>query len=468
MAKIPLTGKHKGASASAGVPRRAAPSRGVPRYAGVLILTALVFSCATRNEVYRDIDANVARDAYTDALSIINKRHSAIYPKKNKVLLHLDKGILEHYAGNYKNSSADLEAADELIERYFAKSITQSATSFIANDNVKDYAGEEYENIYLNVFNALNYYHAGKFDDALVEIRRVNEKLLQLEDKYAKAIEKAKKADEKYGRGVKSGERARFNNSALARYLGALLYRADGRQDDARIDFAAIETAYKTAPNVYPFSCAEAFKAKGEPGYETGPELQIPRGKARLNVIAFTGLGPYKEEENTIIPLPLPAPNNFARIALPRLVNRPSSVSRVSVSVSGAGNAAFNLDLLEDLGLAAAETFKASYGLTVVKTSMRSIIKQTVGAGLAGAAEEQGGSALGLLVGIATTIANTASEQADTRISRYLPRYAFAGGINLDPGEYTVRISFTGGNIQEKTIKVKAGALNLIEAFYLH
>ena len=418
------------------------------------------------------------RESYDAALHELKQTHKKVYPKKNAVLLHLDRGILAHYAGKFSESSKDLEAAEDLIEKYYAKSVTQEIASYIANDNTKDYAGEEYENIYINVFNALNYYHQGSLEDALVEIRRVDEKLIHLADKYQKAIERARKAN-KNGSGVAGDAKVNFNSSALARYLGALLYRANGRMDDARIDFAGIEKAFASSPNVYPFPCPPAFHTQGAPGYETAPELAIPADKARFNIVAFTGLSPYKEEESIMIPLPLPAPNNFARISIPRLINRPSAVTRVTVSlrpVQGEGDESpkaavathtFNLDLIEDMGLAAAETFKASYALTVVKSTMRSIIKQTAGAGLSSIAEEYGGSALGLLTGIITTIANTASEQADIRVSRYLPRYAFAGGITVEPGRYRVRVKFADGVLYEKPVTVQAGRLNLVEAFYL-
>ena len=438
----------------------------------------LIFSCATTNEAYKTIDSYVQRESYDAALHELKQTHKKVYPKKNAVLLHLDRGILAHYAGKFSESSKDLEAAEDLIEKYYAKSVTQEIASYIANDNTKDYAGEEYENIYINVFNALNYYHQGSLEDALVEIRRVDEKLIHLADKYQKAIERARKAN-KNGSGVAGDAKVNFNSSALARYLGALLYRANGRMDDARIDFAGIEKAFASSPNVYPFPCPPAFHTQGAPGYETAPELAIPADKARFNIVAFTGLSPYKEEESIMIPLPLPAPNNFARISIPRLINRPSAVTRVTVSlrpVQGEGDESpkaavathtFNLDLIEDMGLAAAETFKASYALTVVKSTMRSIIKQTAGAGLSSIAEEYGGSALGLLTGIITTIANTASEQADIRVSRYLPRYAFAGGITVEPGRYRVRVKFADGVLYEKPVTVQAGRLNLVEAFYL-
>jgi hypothetical protein len=440
------------------------PQKRQSRFFGGICALALA-ACATTNEAYRPIDNAAAAQDFSQAVRTLNASRARVYPKKNAVLLHLDRGMLEHYAGDYTASQNDLQDAENLIEKYYAKSITQAAASYIANDNTKDYAGEDYENIYLNIFNALNYYHNGDVSGALVEIRRVNEKLSQLEEKYAKALEKARRADAEHSGAIKGGGAGHFTNSALARYLGALFYRGEGLADDARIDFAEIQKAFRLAPEIYPFPLPAALVPSGAAGYETGEELRIPAGMARLNILAFTGLSPYKEEESLLIPLPLPAPNHFARIALPRLVNRPSIVSRVSVSVDG--GTPFNLDLLEDTGLVAAETFKTSRSLTIAKSTVRSILKQTAGAGLSHIAREQGGGSMGLLVGILTTAFNTASEQADIRVSRYLPRYAFAGGVNLAPGEHKVLITFAPGVTREQTITVRAEAVNLIEAFYL-
>jgi hypothetical protein len=61
----------------------------------------------------------------------------------------LDKGLLEHYVGNYRDSSQDLENAERLIQDTFTKSVTAGIASYIANDNTKEYPGEDYEDIYL-------------------------------------------------------------------------------------------------------------------------------------------------------------------------------------------------------------------------------------------------------------------------------------------------------------------------------
>jgi hypothetical protein len=67
----------------------------------------------------------------------------------------------------------------------------------------------------------------------------------------------------------------------------------------------------------------------------------------------------------------------------------------------------------------------------------------------------------------------TASESADIRMSRYLPNKAYIGGINLDPGTYSVIINYyNGANIFEreehKDIIVKSSGLNLLRSVNLN
>ncbi|MDR3343019.1 MAG: hypothetical protein LBT14_09605 [Treponema sp.] len=434
----------------------------------------LFFSCATSPDVYRDTDAGVEKGSFEQVIATIEKRQETrkrIYPAKNAIMLYLDKGVIEHYAGQYPRSSQDLEEGERLIQEAYTKSITLEAVSYIANDNTREYAGEDYEDIYINVFNALNYYHQGDLEGGLVEIRRVNEKLLNLSDKYAAARTKAQSTNKQVDASQVPNGTVNFSNSALARYLGVLFYRGNGNADDARIDFVEIQKAYNEAPAVYTNPLPSSLTPTGEAGYETGEELTIPQGKARLNVISFAGLSPVKVEKAVQIPLPgLPPPNNWAKLALPSMIERPSAINRVVVQIDG--GAQFELNLIEDMGLVAYETFKAKYSLIFLKTFMRTFIKAISGSAASIAAEQQGGREVGFLVGILSKVVSDVSEQADIRMSRYFPRYAFVGGINLDPGTYSFTVHYYGGSriiasYRQEQVKVEANKLNLTETVCL-
>jgi hypothetical protein len=357
----------------------------------------------------------------------------------------------------FQESFRNLERAEQLIEEAFTRSITQDLTSFILSDNTRDYSGKDYEDLYINIFNALNRYHLGDLEGALVEVRRLNEKLVVLADRYERVVERLKSYDENLD--SINLEASRFSNSALARYMGILFHRAIGNADGVRIEHEELQRAFSLAPEVYahpiPSSVIE--------------ELSVPADTVRLNVIAFTGLTPTKEEQNTFIPLPFPPPNHLTRIALPVMVNRPQVIRRVEV-VLGSGER-FNLELLEDMGAVAKETFKSTYALTVLRSTVRAIARTTASVAGARAVEQRGGRAAGLAAGIAGRLIAEAVEQADIRLSRYFPNNALVGGINLEPGTYMITVNFYGarGLIEShrREVSVHRGALNLEQFVHL-
>lgn len=444
-------------------PGRVPPS---PRGIGCPAALGLVFlflSCAGSAKYYREIDRDVHAGSFENArfsIEEVQRNGGPVYGKKNAVLFYLDIGMVSHYAGLYLDSSVHLETGEKLIEEAFTKSVTQNAASFIVNDNVKDYPGEDYEDLYINVFNSLNYYHQGSLEGALVEIRRLNEKLVHLSDKYERVRTKVRDAE---GRIDKSGvdlEAVKFSNSALARYLGILFYRGEGRMDDARIDRDEFYRAYELAPAVY----------VNPPPLFIGEELEIPSGMGRLNFVSFTGLSPVKTEEVIRVPLKLPPPNTIVKIALPQMRDRPSAIRRVEAVLSTGERC--NLELVENMGMVARETFKASYSMTMLKTIARVVLKAGVGTGAAAVVKEQWGEGASLLVGVLAAAVTNATEAADIRMARYFPGFAYGGGITLKPGVYGCTINYYGDrgllfSEKHENIRVRENKLNLVESICL-
>jgi len=437
------------------------------------ILPVFVLSCATKTYAFNEIDNAVLYADFHSALNLITKSQTssaAIYSANNAISLFIDKGLLEYYAGNYAASSADLQNAERLIEEAYTKSITQGFFSYILNDNVKEYPGEDFEDIYINIFNALNYYNRGNIEGALVEIRKLsssNGKLDMLSRKY-------EYKDPRTGAGLRDMARnetgisqmpetisVNFSNSALARFLGALFYQAYGNADASRIELEQVQRAFNTNRNIYrspiPRTVAET--------------RSIPAGKARLNIISFTGLSPVKEEQKIIHYLPFRHPVlQIALFKLPVLKERPSRITRIEVIVDKEDS--FNLELLEDLGAVIKETYNARYSNIVLKTYIRTISKY-VAADIAAMETIKNKDELsGLLVAIAARTAMDISESADIRMSRFLPGKAYIGGINLDPGTYSVRINYYNNNSllnhdNYNNVVVNQNGLNLLQSVNL-
>jgi len=232
--------------------------RGV-KFIGSLLLAAgmliALLSCSSSPDTYAQIDAGIRAGSYEHALVSLNSKRDSgrksVYTSKNDILFYLDRGMIQYYAGMHSDSSQDLQTAERLIEEAYTKSISQEIGTFLLNDNVRDYSGEDYEDLYINVFNALNYYNMDNLEGSLVEIRRLNEKLNFFADRYERASKRVLDSNRQVDPSQLPMEASRFSNSALARYMGILFYRGTGRFDSARIDYEELLRAFDLAPEVY-------------------------------------------------------------------------------------------------------------------------------------------------------------------------------------------------------------------------
>lgn len=424
----------------------------------------LLASCmTTRNAKFVEADEGVeSREFEAVANTLDGPRSADYYRDKDQVLRYLDAGMLYHMAGLPERSTKSFNEAERLIEENYTKSITNAAASFLLNDYSLEYFGEAYEDLYLNVFKAIDYIRLDDFDDAFVEVRRVGNKLNLLEDKYGRIAEGMNASSDAKG-AVKAGT-AEFHNSALARYLSVLLYRADGRSDDAALDLRKLQEAFVAQPKVYDFPPPKL------------DAMLAPSDKARLNVIGFSGRSPskrantlrlitapdiiavtmQKEDEKGqlyftdvgVVSFPgVDSGYNF-KCQLPEMIERPSQVTRVSVFVDGVK--AGDLALIEKLDAVAMETFKLSqtpiFFKTVIRTVTKSLLAEKAKDKAWESASKAGGVAglFALAGGLAADVAIEASEQADLRLARYFPGQARVGEFEIEPGEHDVAVEYYG------------------------
>jgi hypothetical protein len=428
---------------------------------------ALFWSCASASFAVVDNELESSNHTgganYAGVVKTLEKNRNILYKSGDKILYYLDKGMLQHYAQQYSESSKLLQEGERAIEEAFTKSITQEISTYLVNDNVRDYGGEDYEDIYINVFNALNYYHRGDPEGAMVEIRRMNNKLRHLAVKYDTAItglqRKALENDTRIT--PNPNTQVKFSDSVLARYLGMLFHRGAGQYDDARIDRDWLLAVFANYPSIYTNEIPESLSG----------EMEIPEEMARLNVVAFGGLSPVKREK--IVRMPL-SDYHWIKIALPEMVSRHSEIHRIELVLDDGQR--FRLELLEDMGAVAKETFKTRQELIYIKTVLRATIKATGSYAMDAMSREVDGLLNSLVLGLSSVVAQViadASEQADLRMSRYFPAKAYVGGINLPPGRYSFNINYYNRSgkeiaaIRHENMNIRENALNLVQAISL-
>jgi hypothetical protein len=423
------------------------------------ILTALLGSliisgCSpaiSKKDFYGPLTADLRRNDYG---AVVNKVETARdkYGQTNRLLYFLDSGLAYHYASQYDSSNSRLSVAERSAEELFTKSVSRAAASIVLNDNILEYSGEDYEILYMNLIMALNYISLGMFDDAFVEIRRANEKLTLLEQKYADMAHRFNQ--DTTGGGVQEHinyevKKVRFNNDAFARYLSMHMYAADGKFDDARIDKNLLTEAFATQPHIYDFSMPEVIYSSSE--------------GAILSVVAMTGLAPSKETvslrirtdkqlnivqvmydgTDTEVPgyghLPMPVHKDYYfKFAVPTMKKRPSAISRVRVLANG--RRVGELSLLEDISRVAIETFEAKKSIIYLRSIARAIVKGLIAHKAKKKVDDGGLGGWLLKLGVDATL--DISEQADLRCSHLLPGRIYIGDFDIEPGLYDLTIEF--------------------------
>lgn len=440
-----------------------------------VMITSGCANFVTNRSHYRGTDKLMRNRDVPAVIKKLEKSKKRAYKQKDKVLEYLDFGMLYHYQGDYTQSNLLLEQADQSMEELYTKSVAKAALSLLLNDNALDYFGEDYENIYTNVFKALNYLHQNKFDDAFVEIRRIDEKLNALEDKYQKMAaglneSKDKKQDIKIGTN-------RFINSALGRYLSMLIYEQEGKRDDAKLDYDKLLFAFDSQPDIYTFSPPPLFD----------PLNQMD--ETYLHVIALTGKSPVKEsrelhivtskDQLTIVAVgeditpeiifwPGIEPDYYFKFAVPLIVNKDTEIARVVVKVD---NQSYDLAKIEDIGNVAIQTFKVKAPLIYLKSITRTVVKGLLAEEAKKQMQKKNPDITGDLMSLATDIALFASENADLRISHFFPNNVLISDIPVSEGEHSIAIEYyhSNGNLLYRDdkgfVNVSKDKLNLIESW---
>ncbi|HNQ43020.1 MAG TPA: hypothetical protein PKI59_01255 [Candidatus Cloacimonadota bacterium] len=414
---------------------------------------------------YRDLDK---------AISMVEKPKE--YKDKEKLLYYLDAGMLYHYQGDWQKSNELLSRAEDAIVELYTKSLSTAAASMLLNDNALDYSGEDYEDVYINVFKALNYLHLNDRDAAMVEIRRVDDKLAYLEQKHAK-MAKEMASDPQNKADIKAGKN-KFHSSALARYLSMLLYLYDGKSDDARIDYDNVGFAFQSQPEIYPFSQPELIHPN------SGQDSPI------LRVVSFVNSTPIKREremhihtskdllligsvDKTIDVYPIAwegiDEGYYFKFAIPYLEDKAPRVGRVEAVT--ADGSRYRLSKLEDMGLVARRTFEIKEPMILLKSVARSVMKGVAAEAAKDQAQKKTSSLVSSLLSLAADAAVFFSENADLRLSKFFPANALIAEIPISAGTQELTIEYyspQGALIfsETKTVEIAERDLNLVESWH--
>lgn len=400
------------------------------------------------------------------------------YGSKSRVLYGMDRGMTLQLAGDYQQSNAVLEQAEEELDRLYTRRIRTETLAFMTNDTALSYEGDPYEQVLINVLKALNYALLGQWQDALVEARRIDHRLNVLSDR--------------------TKEKNDYREDGFGRYLSGILYESTGDVNNA---FIAYRKAYETfdATRAWSYTAvpsqlredllrtAEALHFTQELAeyqslfpatrWETSQALQQ---LAQVVVISYNGRAPRKEDQFLDLPISLDAlqlvllnrgfsqfnrhsnrgvdtvlyglNGRVVRVALPRLVPQKThvSVDTVSLIPDNGTRVTVNTELVHNVTAQADKALAERRAGVTAKALARAATKFALAEGVTRGAQQAAGNDagpwVGLLVGLLTKGLAVASEEADKRSWQTLPDEIHLARVWVPPGRYEVQSQSAGGS----------------------
>jgi hypothetical protein len=455
------------------------PTVSVPARRGIFVSTQSFFAllafvllagCGPSVNRYALIETSLRAHNPKGADAIVQSAEKE-YGDKSRLLYGMDRGMTLHLAGDYQQSNAVLEQAEEELDRLYTRKIRTETLAFMTNDTALPYEGDPYEQVLINVLKALNYAVLGQWQDALVEARRIDHRLNVLSDR--------------------TTEKNAYRDDGFARYLSGILYESTGEVNDAFIAYRKAYEAFEATrtwshtpvPSQLPIDLlrtAEALHFTQElSGYQSlFPDTEWTTSDAlqelaQVVVISYNGRAPRKEDRFLDIPISLDAlqlvllnrgfsqsernrgvdtvmyglNGQVVRVALPRLVPQKTHVplDRVSLIPDNGTAVTVNTELVHNVTALADKALSERMAVITSKALARAATKfamaEATTRGAQQAAGKDAGPWVGLLVGLLTKGWAVASEEADKRSWQTLPDEIHLARTWVPPGHYRVQPS---------------------------
>jgi len=438
-----------------------------------ILFFCLLNSCSSYNVKSQKFQTDVQEENFKGALMDIDD-NSFLKKKRNLLLYYLEKGKIEYLEGDYELSNSFLNKADSFIEDD-KNHLGGKTLGVLLNPETDTYTGEDFEKVAIHYYKALNYIFLNDLDEALVEAKRINLQLQQINDKYPE------------------GKKNRYTSDGFALNMEGILYEASGDVNNAFISYRNAVDLYVAnngsffgtpLPEQLKKDVLRTAKTLGFTDelirYEKILDTKYTSNKEVIDgeLILFweNGLVPYKdqtffnfivlpgnkngivsfynEELGLTLPIPISTSNNTKKefsdidvfnVAFPKYVKRKSYFSKATITNNNVNN--INFQLAQNYEVIAFKTLKDRALREVENAAIRLGTKKISEHLLRNQNED---------LGAALSIFDAVTEHADTRNWQSLPHSIYYARIPLKKGENTILISLItpNGTSKEETIQI--------------
>ncbi|MEO0334930.1 MAG: hypothetical protein AAF202_00945 [Pseudomonadota bacterium] len=352
-------------------------------------------------------------------------KEKAFADGKDQVVFLLEYGTAMQIAGDYEESNKAFLLAEELTEVKDYYSISNISASILTSAAVEQYKGEDYEKVLINAMLAINFLMMGNQEAAMVETRKLNDKLYK----------------------YKFEAKRNYEQNPFAFYLAAMIREEDKDWDGAFIDYQRVQKLNPTvnylkydlvrsAANARRYSEVKKFKSK----YGLKTDHRLAKGQGEIVMVYLQGWGPQKKP-------------NLQWRSIPELHRRYSTTRKMKLVVDDKMEA-FS-EPVYNASDVAIKTLNDAYAGIIAKRIAGRVAKKAVADQLAKENELLGAIAhVGLIV----------SDRADLRHWFTLPNSFQVARIAVPAGEHSVSAeglteagAGSGELMKPQTVTVKAG-----------
>ncbi|MFC2107196.1 COG3014 family protein [Bacteroidota bacterium] len=459
----------------------------------ILLIAVFLTACMTYYQKTQKFQDMVSQGELEKAKTYLEKNDKD-KDGKNKILYYMYLGWVDWMLGNYKESNQAFQTADLLTED-FEKKFGNEVLATFTNQGVKPYHPEDFENVMINYFKALNYLGLHQYNEAQVEARKIILKLQQLNDKYKE-------------------NKNKYSDDAFAHIIIGLVYDANRDYNNA---FIAYRNAYETYENIYKenFNVNAPLQLKKDlirTAYLTGFKDDVRRYEEKFgleydpmtstggSLVFFwqNGLGPVKAEwsitftqikgeagfvtfTNADLGITFPMyigdrsdkeqnalrDLSIFRVAFPKYVERLPIFDKANISLDGK---AYPLELAENINAIAFKTLHDRMLREMGNALLRVAVKRAMEEAARKLTEHENSGDIKLqdLAPAALTILNAATEKADTRNWQTLPFDIFYTRVPLSQGDNSILLKTSGNKGQSSSHTFNIDGIKGGTAFYTY
>ena len=365
-----------------------------------------------------------------------------------------------YYAGEADSSTRYLLNAEKEIDDLYTESVSLKVVSFILNDNVLPYAGEDFEKVMVNAFLALNFARKGMDDDALVEARKVDLKLREYSRQYEGKNKYREDAFIRLITGVLYENGGEVNNAFIAYQKSFETYEVYASNYGTQAPDFLLDDLVRTATNL-------SFRDETEKYQGLGGRLpENDKQWGGVLVVMCSGKGPIKVQEKKAVTIPdTSGVLHTFQIALPKFEPRYTPGRRYSVSATSDRDSVDATTVpAEDITAIAKAVLEDRLGLIYLKSGGRALLKfLATEKAKKDISKGSDNKARNVLTSLAVDLVVGATEQADTRTWRTLPAEIQLARLHLPAGRYRFLVSSSDGEyVQQSSVEVKPGRTSFV------